>query len=36
LKADEPSPVERDFEEALNKEKKLTGGRKTKKISRKK
>lgn len=35
LKADEPSPVEKDFEEAVAKIKKLAGGRKTKKLSKK-
>ncbi len=36
LKADEPSPVEKDFEEAVAKIKKLTGGRKSKKSPKKK
>lgn len=35
LKANEPSPVEKDFEEAVTKIKKLAGGRKTKKLSKK-
>jgi len=35
LTASEPSPVERDFEEAVEKIKKLAGGRKTKKLPRK-
>lgn len=36
LKANEPSPVEKDFEEAVAKIKKLAGGSKTKKLSKKK
>lgn len=36
LKANEPSPVEKDFEEAVAKIKKLAGGRRTKKLSKKK
>lgn len=36
LQADEPSPVEKDFEEAVAKIKKLAGGRKTRKLPKKK